>query len=86
MKYHKIKSIIDNFRLYINSLMLFEKKENLSQKWKESSVAPIYKGHTAKWSNYRGISQLNTVQIIISNILESRIFLCADRSFNSNRC
>ena len=67
MKYHKIKSIIENLCLYINSLILFDekerkkRKENLSHLWKESSVTPVYKGHTAERSNHRGKSRLKTV-------------------------
>lgn len=65
MKYHKIKSIIENLCLFVTSLILLDekkrKKENISHQWKESSVTPVYKGHTAEWSNHRGISRLKNV-------------------------
>ena len=47
-------------------------KEELSEQWKESIIAPIYKkGHKTDCSKQRGISILSTTYKILSNILLS---------------
>jgi hypothetical protein len=48
--------------------------EELSEKWQESIIVPIYKkGYKTDCSNYRGISQLSALYKILSNVLLSRL-------------
>ena len=48
------------------------KKDDFSEKWKESIIVPIYeKADKTDCSTYRGISLLSTTYKILSNILLS---------------
>ena len=58
----------------INLLLLFGKKEELSEEWMESIIVPIHKkGDKTDCSNFRGISLLPTTHKTSSNILLSRL-------------
>jgi hypothetical protein len=49
-------------------------KEELTEKWKELIIAPIYEtGDKTDCSNYRGMSLLSITYKILSNILLSRL-------------
>jgi len=54
-------------------------KEELTGKWKESIIVPVYKkGDKTDYSNYRGMSLLSTTYRISSKILLSRLTPNAD--------
>ena len=65
----------------------------MPEKFKESTIVPIYKkGDKTYYSNYRGISLLPTMYKILSNILLSRLTPCTEEiigiinvEFDSNR-
>jgi hypothetical protein len=48
-------------------------KEELPDQWKESIIAPFYKGDETDCSNYHGTSLLPTSYKIVSNSLHSRL-------------
>jgi len=55
-------------------LILYGKRRNCLEEWKESIIVPIYKnGAKTDCSNYRGISFLPTTCKILSNILLPRL-------------
>ena len=61
-------------------------KEELPEEWKESIIAPIYKGDKTECSNYRGILYLSTTYKILSNILLSRLIPHAEEIIGDCQC
>jgi hypothetical protein len=48
--------------------------EQIPRSWKEAVITPLHKkGDKTNCSNYRGISLLNTVYKVFSNVLLSRL-------------
>jgi hypothetical protein len=62
-------------------------KEELSEKWKESFIVPIYKKpYKTDCSNYRGVSRPPTTYKILSNILLSRLTPYAEEIIGDHHC
>jgi len=62
-------------------------KEELPEEWKESIIVPICKkGDETDCSNYRGISVLQTMYKILSNILLSRLTPYAEEITGDHQC
>ena len=70
-----IKAGVRTIRCKIHKLIIsIWNKEELSEKWKESVIVPIYKnGDKTDCSNYRGISPLPKTYKILSIIVLSRL-------------
>jgi len=63
------------------------KKENLSEEWKESIIAPIHKQRDkTDCNNYRGISLLPATCKRFSNILLSRLIPHAEEIIGDHQC
>jgi len=62
-------------------------KEELTEKWKESIIVPIYDtGDKIDCSNYRGMSLLSITYKILSNILLSRLMPYVEEIIGYHRC
>jgi hypothetical protein len=61
--------------------------ESLPNEWLTSLIVPIHKkGDKTSCSNYRGISLLNVVYKIFTNILHERINIVAEEILGDNQC
>jgi hypothetical protein len=68
----------------VNSI---QKKEELPDQWKESTILPIHKnGDKTDCNNCRGISLLSTLYKILSNILLSRLSPYVDEIIGNHQC
>jgi hypothetical protein len=62
-------------------------KEELSNQWKESIIAPVNKeGDKTDCNNYRGIALLSTTHKILLNILLSRLGPYIDEIIGDHQC
>jgi len=62
-------------------------KEELTQKWKELIIVPIYEaGDKTGCSNYRGMSLLSITYTILSNILMSRLMPYVEEIIGGHQC
>ena len=72
---------------FINLLLLFGRRRNCPEEWKESITVPIHKnGDETDCNNYKGISLLPTTYKILSNILLSRLIRYAKEIIGDYQC
>jgi hypothetical protein len=84
----ELRQGIRTIRYEIDKLMnSIWNKEELPEEWKESIIVLVYKkGDKTDCSDYRGISLLPTMYQILSNVLLSRLNLCAEEIIGYHQC
>jgi len=62
-------------------------EKELPEQWKKSIILPVYKkGDKTDCRNYLGLSFLSTTYKVLSNILQSRLTLYAEKINGDNLC
>ena len=74
-------------RYEIHKLTVYILNKEVPEEWKESIFVPIYKkGDKTDFSNYRGISLLQTMFKVLTNILLSILAPYAEEIIGDNQC